>query len=258
MPTKKAVAPGSRIAASAPAKKSGLAKAVQKMPADSPSLPESRQARRKRETRERLLDAAFRLMAERGVDAVAINEITEAADVGFGSFYNHFESRDEIYTVLMDTLFENFGDALERLVKPIEDPAEVISACIRHTLLRARREPLWGRFLIRECLSPRLLTHGLGVRLMRDIQTLIASGQYKVPDPVMNFIAIVGGVLAAISAELQIENHEGTTLHEYGLDRQGFPERAAAVLLHGLGMSFKKADAIARRPLPVFDSSIQK
>ena len=96
MPTKKAVASGTRIAASASTKKAGQPKAVQKMPDDSPSAPESRQARRKRETRERLLDAAFRLMAERGVDAVAINEITEAADVGFGSFYNHFESRDGI------------------------------------------------------------------------------------------------------------------------------------------------------------------
>jgi AcrR family transcriptional regulator len=48
---------------------------------------EPRGARRKRETRDKLLRAAFRLMAQRGIDAVAINEITEAADVGFGSFY---------------------------------------------------------------------------------------------------------------------------------------------------------------------------
>src|SRR5262245_42665756 len=58
---------------------------------------EPRGARRKRETREKLLRAAFRLIAERGVDGVAINEITEAADVGFGSFYNHFESKDAIH-----------------------------------------------------------------------------------------------------------------------------------------------------------------
>ena len=52
---------------------------------------EARGARRRRETRARLLDAALKLMADRGMDGVAINEITEAADVGFGSFYNHFE-----------------------------------------------------------------------------------------------------------------------------------------------------------------------
>ena len=37
---------------------------------------EPRGARRKRETRARLLDAALRLMAERGMEGVAINEIT--------------------------------------------------------------------------------------------------------------------------------------------------------------------------------------
>ena len=58
-------------------------------------------AARSKESRQRLLDAAFKLMAERGMDGVVINEITEAADVGFGSFYNHFESRDAIYNALM-------------------------------------------------------------------------------------------------------------------------------------------------------------
>src|SRR5512146_1263850 len=72
-------------------------------------------ARRKRETREKLLDAAFRLFGERGVDAVAINEITEAADVGFGSFYNHFASKEVIYDAVVDSVFGSFGDTLTRL-----------------------------------------------------------------------------------------------------------------------------------------------
>src|SRR6478735_3904550 len=65
----------------------------------------SRASRRKHETRVRLLDAAFRLMAERGMEAVAINEITETADVGFGSFYNHFESKEAIYAAVIGTVF---------------------------------------------------------------------------------------------------------------------------------------------------------
>ena len=53
--------------------------------ADTADAREPRGARRKRETRARLLDAALKLMAEKGMEGVAINEITEAADVGFGS-----------------------------------------------------------------------------------------------------------------------------------------------------------------------------
>jgi AcrR family transcriptional regulator len=48
-------------------------------------------------------------MAEKGLDGVAINEITEAADVGFGSFYNYFESKEAIYQALVDSVFEEFG-----------------------------------------------------------------------------------------------------------------------------------------------------
>ena len=43
-----------------------------------------RGARRKAATRMRLLHAAFRLMAEKGPDNVAMSEITDAADVRFG------------------------------------------------------------------------------------------------------------------------------------------------------------------------------
>src|SRR6516225_5779711 len=95
---------------------------------------ESRGVRRKRETRSRLLEAALRLMAEKGMEGVAINEITEAADVGFGSFYNHFESKEAIYATLVDNVFEEFADMLDRLAGGIADPAEVVAVSVRHTV----------------------------------------------------------------------------------------------------------------------------
>jgi AcrR family transcriptional regulator len=140
---------------------------------------EPRGERRKRETRSRLLEAALRLMAERGMEGVAINEITEAADVGFGSFYNHFESKEAIYAALLDRVFEEFGDALDRLVRDVADPAEVISVCVRHTLLRARREPVWGQFLVREGFSAKALQRGLGQRLLRDIEKGIRPSVFR-------------------------------------------------------------------------------
>ncbi|MGZ5311085.1 MAG: helix-turn-helix domain-containing protein, partial [Solirubrobacterales bacterium] len=54
-----------------------------------------RQQRRRERTRGRLLEAARDLFAEQGVEATTIAAIAERADVGFGSFYNHFESKDQ-------------------------------------------------------------------------------------------------------------------------------------------------------------------
>ncbi|ROH86791.1 TetR/AcrR family transcriptional regulator [Stagnimonas aquatica] len=212
---------------------------------------EPRGARRRRETRDKLLEAAFRLMAEKGVDGVAINEITETADVGIGSFYNHFESKEAVYAALIDQVFEEFGDALDHLVVNVDDPAEVIAISVRHTLLRARREPLWGRFLVREGLSARVLSRGLGVRLLRDIQKGVAKGRFKLTDPLMSFITFGGGVLGAIAASIEIEGERSREFALLGLTAADLPERAASNLLFGLGLTIDEADAIAGRPLPL-------
>lgn len=203
---------------------------------------EPRGARRKRVTRSSLLQAAYRLMAERGVDAVAINEITEAADVGFGSFYNHFESKEAIYAAVVDWLFEDFGNWIDRLVADVTDPAEVLAIAVRHTMLRAQREPLWGQFLIREGFSARAIDRGLGRRLLRDIRKGIEAGRFSNLDDFMSLVATAGTVLAALAAEL---TDVGALF-----DKQELPERTAAAVLLLLGLDRDAANTLARKRLP--------
>ena len=221
---------------------------------------EPRGERRKRETRSRLLKAALRLMAEKGMEGVAINEITEAADVGFGSFYNHFESKEAIYAALLDWVFEEFGDALDRLVRDIADPAEIISVCVRHTMLRARREPVWGQFLIREGFSAKVLERGLDRRLLRDIERGVKAKRFPTDDILMMWMSVRGTVLASISAGLQFGSSRATEraeLKRLGFSTDGLPERAAATLLRTLGLDQAEAEAIAHRPLPSVEPELK-
>lgn len=221
--------------------------------ADAPAAREPRGARRKRETRSRLLEAALRLMAEKGREGVAINEITEAADVGFGSFYNHFESKEAIYAALTDWVFEDFADEVDRVIGGLSDPAQVMSVSVRHTLLRARREPVWGEFLIREGFSARDLNRGLGPRLLRDIRRGIAANRFVIADPLMSFISAGGTILTAIAVELRFAatgELSASVLRELGFSGEHVPERTAAILLQSLGLSRSEAEEIAHRPLP--------
>jgi AcrR family transcriptional regulator len=214
---------------------------------------EPRGERRKRETRSRLLEAALRLMAEKGMEGVAINEITQAADVGFGSFYNHFESKEAIYAALLDWGFEEFGATLSHLVRDLADPAEIISVCIRHTLLRAGREPSWGYFLVREGFSAKGLDRGLGLRMLRDIETGVETKRFPVDDILMMCTAAGGTVLTAISVVLQFSSSPEalpTGLQRRGFSVEGLPERAAATVLRTLGLDQAEAEAIAHRKLP--------
>jgi AcrR family transcriptional regulator len=217
---------------------------------------EPRGARRRRETRSRLLVAALKLMAEKGMEGVAINEITEAADVGFGSFYNHFESKEAIYAALLDWVFKDFADAMERVLGEISDPAEVIAVSVRYTMLRALREPVWGQFLVREGFSARSVDHGLGRRLLRDIRKGIAAKRLNVADPLMSFVSVGGTTLGAISIGLQLGSPQGqqsAILKELGSDLEHLPERVAKMALEALGLGRAEAERIAYRPLPTME-----
>ena len=67
--------------------------------------PSDRRTRRREQTREKLVRAARVVFARKGIDNTRINEITEEADVGFGSFYNHFDSKEAIVeAVLAETV----------------------------------------------------------------------------------------------------------------------------------------------------------
>jgi len=61
----------------------------------------NRLGRRKARTRAALIRAAQSFLAS-GKPEVPILEITQAADVGLGSFYNHFDSKEELFRAAVD------------------------------------------------------------------------------------------------------------------------------------------------------------
>lgn len=62
----------------------------------SPSLPAGRRERRRAEVRERLFQAALQLFADRGFLETTVEDITEAADVGKGTFFNYFPTKEHV------------------------------------------------------------------------------------------------------------------------------------------------------------------
>jgi AcrR family transcriptional regulator len=86
-------------------------------------LATSRVERRKQQTRAALIAAAQRIYAERGSTDASIQQITDAADVGFGSFYNHFASKTELFDTAIAATLEEHAAWLERLLRDESDPA---------------------------------------------------------------------------------------------------------------------------------------
>jgi len=55
-----------------------------------------RRARRKEQTRERIVDAAVELFIGQGYDATSVDQIAAAADVARGTFFNHFPGKEDV------------------------------------------------------------------------------------------------------------------------------------------------------------------
>ena len=62
------------------------------------------------QNREAIIGAAEKLFREKGVDAVGLNDLMDAAGFTRGGFYNHFESKDGLVAAVMDKAMQD-GDA---------------------------------------------------------------------------------------------------------------------------------------------------
>ena len=114
------------------------------------AAPANRAERRRLRTRASLVEAAREVFASQGVDASTIQDITDAADVAKGSFYNHFDSKESILRAVVEETLAGLARALDALTEPMrDDPARVIAVCLRHTLRACVEEPILGWFTLR-------------------------------------------------------------------------------------------------------------
>src|ERR1700756_5573122 len=142
----------------------------------------SRLDRRKARTRQALIDAAVRLIAEGRGDRASIQEITEAADIGFGSFYNHFDSKEQLFQTASEEVLERWGQMIDRASAGISDPAELFAVGMRITGRLGWTHPDIAGFLTGAGLDALDIPVGLAPRALQDIEAGRAAGRFTVPD----------------------------------------------------------------------------
>jgi AcrR family transcriptional regulator len=208
------------------------------MTADAADVP-SRVDRRKERTRNALLGAARTFLSE-GRTNVSIQEITDAADVGFGSFYNHFETKEALFEAAVDSTLQAYAVLRDALVAGYDDPAEVFSVSFRMTGRLQRQLPEMVRVLLHE--GMRILTHdeGLAPRARRDIETAREAGRFDVPDAELALMAAGGALLGLL--QLLEANPD--------LDAGERSDAMTTLVLRMFGMSPEEAAELVSRELP--------
>lgn len=88
----------------------------------------NRHARRRLNTIAKLKEATLELLLEKGYDTVSIQDITDRADLGRGTFYIYFGSKEEIvWSILEDGFKRTADDAVQRFNNKLPDNPEFIS-----------------------------------------------------------------------------------------------------------------------------------
>ena len=81
-------------------------------------------------TRQKLLDAARAVFAEKGLDLTRIDEITERADVGKGTFYYHFKGREQLIRELIKGMLAELVGVIDERCSGITDLPNLLDALI--------------------------------------------------------------------------------------------------------------------------------
>lgn len=91
----------------------------------------SRRSRRQAEVRERLIRSALRLFAERGFVATTVEDITNLADVGKGTFFNYFPTKEHVFAARADGQAEK----VERFIAEAHSSAEPMEELLHRLAL---------------------------------------------------------------------------------------------------------------------------
>src|SRR5580765_7782471 len=97
----------------------------------------SRRERRSADIRERLFRSALHLFAQKGFAETTVEDITEAADVGKGTFFNYFPSKDHILLAFSDMQLAKLEQSINGLVASQQPLREFM----RSLVLRMTEEP---------------------------------------------------------------------------------------------------------------------
>ena len=200
--------------------------------------PVRRSDRTRMRTKMKLLVAAQAVMARSGVERATIAEIANEADVGFGSFYNHFSSKEEIAQAVFELQTEDLAKVLDMARESTTDPALAVSFVQRLIIRKAHLDPVWGWFVVRAQDALPQMQRTFKERAAATLGRGMREGRFTIPDLDTAIAITLGGLIAVIRNMLA----------------EGLPDSVgthfADLMLRLYGVPAVEAAALARQPLP--------
>lgn len=192
---------------------------------------------RRRLTRARLLDSAFRMFGRTHGRNTRIEDVCAAAGVARGTFYTYYKGLEPLLQELSRQLTRDFNREVHVALRKLPDAVERTSAAVRYFLHATVAYPRWGWALVNSSVGRHLYGAALARLALASIQEGIDTGEFRLPGAEVGRDLVLGAGFAASITLLR-----GPTPPDYA-------EQVARQLLIGLGVSRIKARRVATRTL---------
>ena len=103
--------------------------------------PENRRTRRRAEIREKLFQSALSLIMQRGLQRTTVSDITEAADVGKGTFFNYFPTKEHVLVEFYQRHRERLEERLRAVRQGQESAIEALETIMERNTLESAQSP---------------------------------------------------------------------------------------------------------------------
>lgn len=188
-------------------------------------------------TRTALLTAARDLVFERGYERISIQDITSRAQLARGTYYNYFETKQDIFLAVADTMQHELAEEIETTRAGIKDPAMIVAVTLKYYFYQSLDNEEWREF-----------THCVGLgdlpllqpsaQCAEDIERGVKAGRFRVDDVHFTQNLIVG-----------MAEHVSREIKKGSLARSGV-DYAIRSILQMLGLPDLVSKALTQTPLP--------
>lgn len=175
-------------------------------------------------------------MTERGYERASIAAIAEEADLGFGTFYSHFESKREVFRALVEAAGRERDLRVDEAVAGVQDPAEQLAVRVAVLVELAASDLELTRFLI----GARRPADNPGEEVViSDLHACVSAGctagRFRVADMDAAVVAVGGvvrGIVGALAGDLLDAGTAPLSATELGLRLLGLDPREAMSIAH--------------------------
>jgi AcrR family transcriptional regulator len=208
------------------------------MPSTSPDHRPRVAAERRERMKKRLLESAMVVLAQKGMSAHLAQDIVALAEVSQGSFYNYFNTNEELLHTLAEDLSNETVHMINLAIEGIDDPVLRIA--------------MGTRSYLHLMLSYRIVAQNIA-RGGLDLVNEASAGADYLPRDLLKGQA--QGCFDAVPLELAIDMVGSTGLMAIKRIAEGhtgdrYPEQVTGIILRALGLSLEGVTRAMAHPLP--------